>query len=161
MLSRSSRVWFGHSPETDNESESKDVGWLKCSATMPTITAFQPIRERSTLFRGQLIKSWYCSLRRRSQKRRIDWRKITRLGRRWIPANHICHLGPTRASTTNTQGRARCGSVARRDLCGGARGNPRPTATAVAFVVWPLWRSRFGGKQTDGKSLVACGVGPR
>jgi len=34
-------------------------------------------------------------LRRRSQKRRIDWRKMTRLVRRWIPANHICHLRTT------------------------------------------------------------------
>jgi hypothetical protein len=45
---QSGQVWFGPSPETDNESESKDVGWLKCSAAMPTITAFQPTRERST-----------------------------------------------------------------------------------------------------------------
>jgi len=45
-------------------------------------------------FRGQLIKSWYRSLRRRSQKRRIDWLKMTRLARRWIPANHICHPWP-------------------------------------------------------------------
>ena len=45
-------------------------------------------------FRGQLIKSWYRSLRRRSQKRRIDWLKMTHLARRWIPANHICHPWP-------------------------------------------------------------------
>jgi len=46
------------------------------------------------VFRGQLIKSWFRSLRRRSQKRRLDWPKMSRLVKRWIPANRICHPWP-------------------------------------------------------------------
>ena len=45
-------------------------------------------------FRGQLIKSWYRSLRRRSQKRRLDWPKMNRLIRRWLPSARICHPWP-------------------------------------------------------------------
>jgi hypothetical protein len=45
-------------------------------------------------FRGQLIKSWYRSLRRRTQKRRLDWPKMNRLIRRWLPSARICHPWP-------------------------------------------------------------------
>jgi hypothetical protein len=91
---QSGQVWFGPSPETDNESESKDVGWLKCFCGYANYHGVPTNSRAVNTYRGQLIKSWYRSLRWRSQKRRIDWRKMTRLLRRWIPANHICHAWP-------------------------------------------------------------------
>ena len=45
------------------------------------------------LTKGLTLATW-SSLSRRSQKRRIDWLKMTRLARRWIPADHICHPWP-------------------------------------------------------------------
>jgi hypothetical protein len=45
-------------------------------------------------FRGELARSWYRSLRRRSEKRRINWGKVDRLVKHWIPATRICHPWP-------------------------------------------------------------------
>jgi group II intron reverse transcriptase/maturase len=45
-------------------------------------------------FRGELARSWYRSLRRRSEKRRINWKKMDRLVKHWIPATRICHPWP-------------------------------------------------------------------
>ena len=82
-------------------------------------------------FRGQLIKSWYRSLRRRSQKRRIDWLKLTRLARRWIPANHICHPWP-QARFDAKHSRQEPGAVVPlAGICAGGAGKTRvPTATS-------------------------------
>src|SRR5437870_1080145 len=49
----------------------------------------------------------------------MNWARMNRLSRRWLPPARI--PGPTRASTFGPEARARCGSAARRDLCGGPR----------------------------------------
>jgi RNA-directed DNA polymerase len=59
-------------------------------------------------FRGELARSWYRSLRRRSEKRRINWKKLDRLVKHWIPAlpPESVILGLTNALTPNTQGKS-------------------------------------------------------
>jgi group II intron reverse transcriptase/maturase len=46
------------------------------------------------LFRHQVIGLWYCSLRRRSHKTRLTWRRMYRLSDRWIPYARITHPYP-------------------------------------------------------------------
>lgn len=46
------------------------------------------------LFRHQVIGLWYRSLRRRSHKTRLTWRRMYRLARRWIPYVRISHPYP-------------------------------------------------------------------
>jgi len=46
------------------------------------------------LFRHQVIGLWYRSLRRRSHKTRLIWRRMYRLVRRWIPYVRISHPCP-------------------------------------------------------------------
>ncbi len=46
------------------------------------------------LFRHQVIGLWYRSLRRRSHKTRLTWRRMYRLVRRWIPYVRISHPYP-------------------------------------------------------------------
>jgi RNA-directed DNA polymerase len=45
-------------------------------------------------FRTAVIKRWYRSLRRRSQRRRLNWERMNRLVVRWIPSVHIVHPWP-------------------------------------------------------------------
>ena len=45
-------------------------------------------------FRFTVGKSWHHVLRRRSQKGRVSWERMTRLIRRWLPPAHICHPYP-------------------------------------------------------------------
>jgi len=47
-------------------------------------------------FRFQVGWLWYRALRRRSQRRRLTWARMTRLIARYLPAARICHPYPLR-----------------------------------------------------------------
>jgi len=47
-------------------------------------------------FRFTVSNPWYEVLRRRSQKGRVLWERMTRLIRRWLPPARICHPYPSR-----------------------------------------------------------------
>jgi group II intron reverse transcriptase/maturase len=48
------------------------------------------------LFRFQVGRLWYRTLRRRSQKTRLNWERMRRLIDRWLPPARICHPYPLR-----------------------------------------------------------------
>ena len=48
------------------------------------------------LFRFQVGWLWYRSLRRRSQKTRLTWKRMRRLIDRWLPPARVCHPYPLR-----------------------------------------------------------------
>jgi group II intron reverse transcriptase/maturase len=48
------------------------------------------------LFRFQIGRLWYRTLRRRSQKTRLNWERMRRLIDRWLPPARICHPYPLR-----------------------------------------------------------------
>jgi group II intron reverse transcriptase/maturase len=48
------------------------------------------------LFRFQVGEHWYRTLRRRSQKTRLNWERMRRLIDRWLPPARICHPYPLR-----------------------------------------------------------------
>jgi len=45
-------------------------------------------------FRTQVARTWYRSLRRRSQKTRLNWGRMNRLVDRWLPPARILHPWP-------------------------------------------------------------------
>jgi RNA-directed DNA polymerase len=45
-------------------------------------------------FRQEITQCWRRSLRRRSQRRRLDWTRMQRLAIRWLPAARIVHPWP-------------------------------------------------------------------
>lgn len=45
-------------------------------------------------FRTELCRQWYKALRRRGNKRPINWHSMTRLIRRWVPSVRIVHPYP-------------------------------------------------------------------
>jgi RNA-directed DNA polymerase len=45
-------------------------------------------------FRTQAARMWYRSLRRRSQKARLNWERMGRLVKRWLPPARILHPWP-------------------------------------------------------------------
>jgi group II intron reverse transcriptase/maturase len=49
-----------------------------------------------SLFRFQVGRLWYRSLKRRSQKTRLNWERMRRLIDRWLPPARICHPYPLR-----------------------------------------------------------------
>jgi len=49
-----------------------------------------------SLFRFQVGRLWYRTLRRRSQKTRLNWERMRRLIDRWLPPARICHPYPLR-----------------------------------------------------------------
>ena len=55
-------------------------------------------------FRTQLIRTWAKSLRRRSQRHRLNWNRMTRLADRWLPAASIQHPWPTERFYAKTRG---------------------------------------------------------
>ena len=45
-------------------------------------------------FRSQVARHWYMALRRRSQKTRVNWARMGRLAKRWLPLAHAKHPFP-------------------------------------------------------------------
>jgi group II intron reverse transcriptase/maturase len=51
--------------------------------------------ERLQTFRTRLIRLWHTQLRRRSQRHRIDWERMGKLGERWLPVPQVLHPWPS------------------------------------------------------------------
>lgn len=47
-------------------------------------------------FRWGILKMWYKTLLRRSQKRRINWKRMYRISKSWLPTPRIFHDYPSR-----------------------------------------------------------------
>jgi RNA-directed DNA polymerase len=53
-------------------------------------------------FRFTVSHFWHRALERRSQKGRVQWERMQRLIRRWLPPAHICHPYPSRRLRVTT-----------------------------------------------------------
>lgn len=58
-------------------------------------------------FRAQVARKWMRELRRRSQRHRVSWPKLTRLMRRWVPTVRIQHPWPDTRFDVTTRGGSR------------------------------------------------------
>ena len=58
------------------------------------------------LFRFQVAKMWYKTLRRRSQRTKITWEKMVRIVKHWLPPARILHPWPEQRFFANTRGRS-------------------------------------------------------
>lgn len=63
---------------------------------------------RSTVasFRTQVTKHWHKALRSRSQRSRLDWRRMDRLATRYLPPARVVHPFPENRFRVRTQGRS-------------------------------------------------------
>jgi group II intron reverse transcriptase/maturase len=57
-------------------------------------------------FRTQAARHWHRALRRRSQRSRLDWKRMNRLVTRWLPRARILHPWPDTRFNAKTQGRS-------------------------------------------------------
>jgi len=75
-----------------------DVGrWLRSVVGGHVRDYGVPMNGRAiALFRFQVGRLWYRSLRRRSQKTRLTWERMRRLIDRWLPPARVCHPYPLR-----------------------------------------------------------------
>ena len=54
-----------------------------------------PGNSRIEEFVDQVTRHWLKALRRRSQRTRVTWKRMSRLARRWLPKPHVIHPYPT------------------------------------------------------------------
>ena len=57
-------------------------------------------------FRHRAIRHWYRALRRRSQRKKIDWERMNRLVQRWLPPPRIAHPWPEKRFDARIQARS-------------------------------------------------------
>ena len=57
-------------------------------------------------FRREVIRSWHRALRRRSQRTRLNWGRMSRLAHRWIPNARILHPWPSQRFDARTRGKS-------------------------------------------------------
>ena len=70
-----------------------------------------------TAFRDQVTRLWFKSVRRRSQKTRINWTRMHRIATRWLPRPRNTHPYPSVRFAAMHQGRSLlAGRAARPDL---------------------------------------------
>jgi group II intron reverse transcriptase/maturase len=58
------------------------------------------------VFRREITRRWLKSLRRRSQRHRLDWARMARLVDRWLPTARIVHPWPEARFAVRTQGKS-------------------------------------------------------
>ena len=58
------------------------------------------------IFRGQLTRQWRRTLRRRSQKTRMSWKRMARITQHWLPLPRILHLYPEQRLRVITCGKS-------------------------------------------------------
>ncbi|MEJ7786379.1 MAG: group II intron reverse transcriptase/maturase, partial [Solirubrobacteraceae bacterium] len=57
-------------------------------------------------FRDQVTRLWRRALGRRSQRAQVNWTRMHRLAKRWLPAVRILHPWPSVRFDARTQGRS-------------------------------------------------------
>lgn len=57
-------------------------------------------------FRSSVARLWHRSLLRRSQKSRLNWKRMSRVIARWLPSPTIVHPWPKQRFRVNTQGKS-------------------------------------------------------
>jgi RNA-directed DNA polymerase len=57
-------------------------------------------------FRTQATRHWYKTLRRRSQRTRINWARMNRIANRWLPPARVKHPFPATRFDARTRGRS-------------------------------------------------------
>jgi len=57
-------------------------------------------------FRTQVTRQWFKALRRRSQRTRLNWTRMSRLANRWLPPARVMHPFPDARFNVRTQGRS-------------------------------------------------------
>ena len=103
-------------------------GWLNYFAVP---TSFRYLRQ----FVTRIMWLWLRTLRRRPQKDRYTWTRLSKLVRTYCSKPNIRHLWPNQRLAVSAwrnanQGRSRMPLRARPDLCGGHRVTDVPTAIA-------------------------------
>ena len=63
-------------------------------------------RDAVAAFRSQVTRDWHEALRRRSQRSRLDWKRMNRIETRWLPPAKIMHPYPEKRFDARTQGRS-------------------------------------------------------
>ncbi len=58
------------------------------------------------VFRTQATRHWCAALRSRSQRHRLDWKRMTRLADRWLPPIRVLHPYPDERFYAKTQGKS-------------------------------------------------------
>jgi group II intron reverse transcriptase/maturase len=59
-----------------------------------------------SIFRDELTRLWRASLRRRSQRTRMSWERMSRIAARWLPRVRILHPWPNVRFAATTRGRS-------------------------------------------------------
>jgi group II intron reverse transcriptase/maturase len=62
--------------------------------------------DRINRFYNEVTRHWFKSLRRRSQRTRLNWTRMRRLSARWLPPPKRMHPFPNARFAANTQGRS-------------------------------------------------------
>ncbi|MBK8011679.1 MAG: RNA-directed DNA polymerase [Deltaproteobacteria bacterium] len=57
-------------------------------------------------FRTQATRHWYRALRRRSQRSRLNWARMNRIAKRWLPPARNKHPWPDNRFDDRTRGRS-------------------------------------------------------
>ena len=59
--------------------------------------------EALDVFRSEVTHRWFKSLRRRSQRRRLNWIRMDRLAQQWLPRARIVHPWPQQRFAVRTR----------------------------------------------------------
>jgi hypothetical protein len=72
-------------------------------------------------FRTQATRHWYKALRRRSQRTRINWERMNRIAKRWLPPARVMHPSPNVRFDARTPRQEPSALAAHAGICAGGR----------------------------------------
>ena len=110
------------------------------------------------VFRHHVTDLWRRTLRRRSQKDRLTWARMTQLAEDWLPKPIILHPWPSdRFAVTHPRWGAVCGKAARTVLCGGRTMKRTSLPLPERGGTTRVGPSSGGGVEPDAPRVAALG----
>jgi RNA-directed DNA polymerase len=100
----------GHGDRTlhvPGASPRRKAGRARLSEVTSLTTPFRGTGRRWGAFRTQCTRLWYRTLRRRSQKTRLTWDRMTSIADAWLPPARILHPWPEQRLAALIQGKSR------------------------------------------------------
>jgi len=97
----------------------------ECGARPPRLLRRAGNTDAVAAFRTEVTMQWFKTLRRRSQRNRLNWARMNRLATQWLPPVRVIHPFPSVRFSATTQGRSPSAVVPHAGICAGGRSKER------------------------------------
>ena len=106
-------------------------------------------------FRYHIVCLWLKTLRRRSQRHKMNWDRMNRIIVRWLPLPRICRTYPNLSLYVTTRGRRPSALAAHAGICAGGVGQPASLPRPFKDRPRGLFQAQLQADETGAETINA------